>query len=130
MQQPKALGIEGERFSCIEIFASPEIFGDFLRSREFPTNPEVLDFPNPHVLSRFDLGARVALSQARRWVLRNSGDRFPTGTPEAIKAWFYPGDNFGQEFVYPKAKATQLAQQEQRPVLSLRDEQVVLRRLF
>jgi hypothetical protein len=48
----------------------------------------------------------------------------PTGTPEAIKAWFYPGDNFGQEFVYPKAKATQLAQQEQHPVLSLRDEQV------
>jgi len=21
--------------------------------------------------------------------------------PEALEAWFYPGDNFGQEFVYP-----------------------------
>src|ERR1700682_3265052 len=23
------------------------------------------------------------------------------GDPQAIRAWFYPGDNFGQEFVYP-----------------------------
>jgi len=29
--------------------------------------------------------------------------------PEALRAWFYPGDNFGQEFVYPKARAIQLA---------------------
>ena len=26
------------------------------------------------------------------------------------QAWSYPGDNFGQEFVYPKTRATQLAQ--------------------
>jgi hypothetical protein len=25
----------------------------------------------------------------------------PDGGPEALKAWFYPGDNFGVEFVYP-----------------------------
>ena len=24
-----------------------------------------------------------------------------SGQPEALKAWFYPGDNFGVEFVYP-----------------------------
>jgi hypothetical protein len=29
--------------------------------------------------------------------------------PEALKAWFYPGDNFGQEFVYPKQRAVELA---------------------
>ena len=29
--------------------------------------------------------------------------------PEALKAWFYPGDNFGQEFVYPKRRAVELA---------------------
>lgn len=29
--------------------------------------------------------------------------------PQAIRAWFYPGDNFGQEFVYPKVRATELA---------------------
>jgi hypothetical protein len=35
----------------------------------------------------------------------------PAGSPQALRAWFYPGDNFGQEFVYPKAKAVQLAQE-------------------
>lgn len=48
-----------------------------------------------------------------------------SGSPEAIHAWFYPGDNFGQEFVYPKTRATQLAQQTSRPVLSMPDEQPV-----
>ncbi len=33
----------------------------------------------------------------------------PAGSPEAIRAWFYPGNSVGQEFVYPKARATQLA---------------------
>ena len=31
-------------------------------------------------------------------------------SPDALRAWFYPGDNFGQEFVYPKVRAIQLAQ--------------------
>ncbi len=30
--------------------------------------------------------------------------------PDALRAWFYPGDLFGQEFVYPKTRAAQLAQ--------------------
>ncbi len=34
----------------------------------------------------------------------------PGDSPEALRAWFYPGDNFGQEFVYPKKRAIQLAQ--------------------
>jgi hypothetical protein len=28
----------------------------------------------------------------------------PTGTPEALKAWFYPGYNSGVQFVYPTQK--------------------------
>jgi hypothetical protein len=28
----------------------------------------------------------------------------PSGQPEALKAWFYPGDNTGVEFVYPTQK--------------------------
>ena len=39
--------------------------------------------------------------------------------PEALKAWFYPGDNFGQEFVYPKQRALQLAAVVKEPVLAL-----------
>jgi hypothetical protein len=47
----------------------------------------------------------------------------PSDQPEAIHSWFHPGDNFGQEFVYPKTRATQLAKQTSRPVLSMPDEQ-------
>src|ERR1700746_959851 len=47
-----------------------------------------------------------------------SFDERPTGQPEALKAWFYPGDNFGVEFVYPKQRATDLAQANPQPVLS------------
>jgi len=38
------------------------------------------------------------------------------GGPEAIKEWFYPGDNYGQEFVYPKQRAVQLAAAANEPV--------------
>src|SRR5579884_2383581 len=34
----------------------------------------------------------------------------PPGQPKALRAWFYPGDNFGQEFAYPKSEAVSIAQ--------------------
>src|SRR6185503_19617600 len=44
------------------------------------------------------------------------------GEPQAVKAWFYPGDNWGQEFVYPKSKALELAKRTNLPVLYIPDE--------
>ena len=41
----------------------------------------------------------------------------PAGEPEALRAWFYPGRNWGEEFVYPKAKAMTLAKASNTPVL-------------
>lgn len=41
----------------------------------------------------------------------------PAGQPEALRAWFYPGRNWGEEFVYPKAKAVELAKATNLPVL-------------
>ena len=41
------------------------------------------------------------------------------GQPEAIKAWFYPGNAFGQEFVYPKQRALELAKLANEPVLAM-----------
>jgi hypothetical protein len=41
----------------------------------------------------------------------------PAGQPEALRAWFYPGRNWGEEFVYPKAKAMELAKTAKTPVL-------------
>jgi hypothetical protein len=34
----------------------------------------------------------------------------PSDTPQAVKAWFYPGHNYGIEFVYPERKAMEIAQ--------------------
>jgi hypothetical protein len=44
------------------------------------------------------------------------------GDPQAIRAWFYPGDNWGQEFVYPKKKAIELAKIANVPVLFIPEE--------
>jgi LPXTG-motif cell wall-anchored protein len=33
----------------------------------------------------------------------------PAGVPKAVRAWFYPGDNYGQEFAYPKKLVAELA---------------------
>jgi len=41
------------------------------------------------------------------------------GSPEALKAWFYPGDPTGEEFVYPKPRAFQLAQESKQNVLAM-----------
>jgi len=40
----------------------------------------------------------------------------PPGQPKALRAWFYPGDNFGQEFAYPNTAATQIAAISHQPV--------------
>ena len=40
----------------------------------------------------------------------------PANQPQALKAWFYPANNYGIEFVYPKQKAVQLAQAENEAV--------------
>jgi len=41
------------------------------------------------------------------------------GQPEAIKAWFYPGEAGGREFVYPKKRAIELAKIVNEPVLAM-----------
>jgi hypothetical protein len=32
----------------------------------------------------------------------------PAGSPEPVRAWFYPGDLIGQEFVYPKQRMNEI----------------------
>lgn len=45
-----------------------------------------------------------------------------TGAPEAVKAWFYPGENYGHDFVYPKLKAMELAKANSAPVPAMANE--------
>jgi len=42
----------------------------------------------------------------------------PTGQPEALRAWFYPGHTWGDEFVYAKPRAIELAKETNEPVLA------------
>jgi len=42
----------------------------------------------------------------------------PAGQPAAIKAWFYPGQKTGYEFVYPKDQAMRIASYTKSPVLA------------
>jgi len=42
----------------------------------------------------------------------------PAGEPEALRAWFYPGKAWGEEFVYHKSVAIELARSENTTVLS------------
>jgi hypothetical protein len=42
----------------------------------------------------------------------------PAGQPEALRAWFYPGKNWGEEFVYPKSVAIEIAQSTNTVVLT------------
>ncbi len=42
----------------------------------------------------------------------------PVGQPEALKAWFYPGHAWGEEFVYAKSRAVVLAKETNEPVLA------------
>jgi len=48
----------------------------------------------------------------------------PVNQPQALRSWFYPGDNFGQEFAYPRAKADEISlmTKEQVPALSAEDQ--------
>ena len=46
-------------------------------------------------------------------------DERPVGSPEAVRAWFYPGELYGHDFVYPKPKAVALAKANKTAVPSM-----------
>lgn len=46
----------------------------------------------------------------------------PSNQPEALRAWFYPGDNYGHAFVYSETQATKIAKRTGEPVLAMRDD--------
>lgn len=45
----------------------------------------------------------------------------PAGEPVALRAWFYPGNTIGQEFVYPEKQAKRIARQAKRHVPATED---------
>lgn len=47
----------------------------------------------------------------------------PADQNMALSAWFYPGDNMGQQFVYPKSEAEQLSRLNNQEVPSTGSEE-------
>jgi cell division septation protein DedD len=45
-----------------------------------------------------------------------------SGSPQAVKVWFYPGDRVGNEFVYPKSQAMRIAKETRQSVLAMNDD--------
>jgi hypothetical protein len=45
----------------------------------------------------------------------------PAGAPAAVQAWFYPGETYGYEFVYPHDQALKIAKATHQSVLAMKD---------
>jgi len=45
-----------------------------------------------------------------------------TGSPQAVKVWYYPGESIGNEFVYPKTQAMRIAKETHSRVLATNDD--------
>jgi hypothetical protein len=45
----------------------------------------------------------------------------PAGAPQAVQAWFYPGETYGYEFAYPHDQALKIAKATHTSVLSVKD---------
>jgi len=45
-----------------------------------------------------------------------------SGSPQAVKVWYYPGETIGNEFVYPKSQAMRIAKETHTRVLATNDD--------
>ena len=87
---------------------------------------KLMDSPSDrHIVQIFDKDQRhleetiLAIPNYRLQPTGNTQFAFwetPAGVPKAVRAWFYPGDNYGQEFAYPKQLVAQLASAAPVPV--------------
>ena len=87
---------------------------------------KLLDSPsNRHIVQIFDENEQKLITTVLaipNYRLQPTGEtqfgfwETPAGQPKALRSWFYPGDNFGQEFAYPKNEAMQIAAAVNQPV--------------
>lgn len=84
--------------------------GEYVIKRADESLPNVIQFTNPEeteVLATVQ--ALPTIRQKPSEKVEIVAEERPTGSPEALKKWFYPGDLTGAEFVYPKAQRTLVA---------------------
>jgi len=124
---PGARADEWNKKTVMTFSQSIEIPGQILPAGTYTF--KLLDSPSDrHIVQIFNAdGSQIiaTILAINNYRLRPTGETVvkfverPGDNPEAIKAWFYPGDNFGQEFVYPKQRAIQLAAAANEPVPAL-----------
>jgi len=78
---------------------------------------QIFDKSQTHVFGTFIAIPDYRLHPADKTIIRF--EERAEGSPQAIKAWFYPGRNYGHEFVYPKNKALELAKVNNTAVPSM-----------
>jgi hypothetical protein len=93
---------------------------------------KVLDSPSDRhivqILSKDELTVYATILAIPNYRLKATGKTVltfserPAGEPEALHAWFYPGKNWGEEFVYSKSKAVEIAKSTHKTVLFVPDE--------
>jgi hypothetical protein len=84
---------------------------------------QILDADESHIYATILAIPNERLRATNETVI-TFGER-PAGEPQAIKAWFYPGDTIGQEFVYPRQRAVELARVTNQPILAMPNEVAV-----
>jgi hypothetical protein len=62
---------------------------------------------NQKILATFFAVSKYSLKTPEKPVI--SLDERRSGDPEAISSWFYPGDNTGWEFIYPKSERLEVS---------------------
>ena len=127
---PKAVADEGDKKTIVTFSAPVEVPGKALPAGTYVF--KLLDSTaSRHIVQIFDkdetkLYATILAIPDYRMTPPDKPiiqfEERASGAPPALKAWFYPGDNFGQQFVYPHERAVQLAKRTNQHVLSMGDE--------
>ncbi len=127
---PKAVADEGDKKTIVTFSAPVEVPGKALPAGTYVF--KLLDSTGSrHIVQIFDkdetkLYATILAIPDYRMTPPDKPiiqfEERASGAPPALKAWFYPGDNFGQQFVYPHERAVQLAKRTNQHVLSMGDE--------
>jgi len=117
MMMPNALADQWNKKTILTVNEAIQVPGKVLQPGKYVMR--LLDSPsNRHIVQIFndrEDQLQTTVLAIPNYRLQPTGKtefqwwEVPAGQPKALRAWFYPGDNFGQEFAYPKNEAVQIA---------------------
>ena len=108
---PKGRADESDRKTIVTVNAPIQVPGKVLPAGTYVfklldsndlTLVAIFNDDESHLITTVQ-GISVVRTETPDKTILQLGER-PSGQPEALKAWFYPGDNSGVEFVYSTQK--------------------------